>query len=180
MSFYLTIYRSQLKPLPFNLYALKSPSFVISMATIQTGLTHFSYITSPAGLDGEALAIVNDLSQLISEPTRIPNHSDDKANALDLFLTSNPDIYSNPTVDSPLGSYDHCLITIHHSFVSHQDRSSSSEKVFHYSKAYWDSLRNFFAAYPWYSNFSNDPSLFDNFISNGIQLDRDLLNSIFL
>ena len=105
-------------------------------------LTHSPYITSPAGHDAEAFAIVNNLSQLISEPTRIPDHSGGKANTLDLFPTSNPDIYSNPILDSSLGNSDHSLIMLQHNFVSHQDRSSSSQKVFHYSKSDWDSLRN--------------------------------------
>ena len=138
-------------------------------------LTHSPHITSPAGRDAKAFAIVNDLSQLISEPTRIPDRSGDKANTLDLFLTYNRDIYSNPILDSPLGNSDHCLITLQHNFVSHQDRSSSSQQVFHYSKADWDSLRNFFAAYPWYSGLSNDPSSFATFITNAIQLGMDLL-----
>ena len=72
---------------------------------------------------------MNDLSQVISKPTRIPDHSGDKANTLDLFLTSNPDIYYNPILDSPLGNSDHCLITLHHNFVSHHCRSSSSPNV---------------------------------------------------
>ena len=117
---------------------------------------------------------MNDLSQLISEPTRIRDRSGDKANTLDLFLTSNPDIYSNPILDSPLGNSDHCLITLQHNFVSHQDRSSSSQKVFHYSKADLDSLQNYFNAYPWYSGLSNDPSSFATFITNAIQLGMDL------
>ena len=137
-------------------------------------LTHSPHITSPAGHDAEAFAFVNDLSQLISEPTRIPDCSGDKANTLDLFLTSNPDIYSNPILDSPLGNSDHCLITLQHNSVSHQDRSSSSQKIFNYSKADWDSLRNFFTAYPWYSGLSNDPSSFATFITNAIQLGMDL------
>ena len=98
------------------------------------------HITSPAGHDAEAFAIVNDLSQLISEPTHIPDRSGDKANTLYLFLTSTPDIYSNPILDSPLRNSDHCLFTLQHNFVSHQDRSSSSQQVFLYSKAEWDSL----------------------------------------
>ena len=65
-------------------------------------LTNSSHITSPVGHDAEAFAIVNDLSQLISEPTCIPDHSGDKANMLNLFPTSNPETYSNPTVESPL------------------------------------------------------------------------------
>ena len=90
---------------------------------------------------------MNDLSKLISEPTHIPDRSGDKANTLDLFLTSNPNVYSNHILDSPLGNSDHCLITLQHNFVSHQDRSSSSQKVFYYSKADWHSLCNSIAAY---------------------------------
>ena len=59
--------------------------------------THSSHITSPAGRDAEAFAIVNDLSQLVSEPKCIPDRSGDKANTLDLSLTSDQDVYANPT-----------------------------------------------------------------------------------
>ena len=107
-------------------------------------LTHSSYITSPTVRDAEAFAIVNEMSKLMLEPTRFPDRSGDKANTLDLFLTSNPDIYPNPTVDSPLSISDHCLITLQHNFVSYQDTSFSSQKVFHYSKAHWDSLPKLF------------------------------------
>ena len=110
----------------------------------------------------------------MSESTRILDRSGDKAHTLDLFLTSDPDLYFNPILDSPLGDSDHCLITLQHNFVSHQHRSSSFKKGFHYSKADWDSLRNFFAAYPWYSSYSNDPSSFATFITNTIQLGMDL------
>ena len=137
-------------------------------------LTNSPHITSPAGRDAEAFVIVNNLSQLISEPTRIPDRSVDKANTLDLLLTPNRNIYSNPILDSLLGNSDHCLITLQHNFVSQQDRSSSSQKVFHYSKAHWDSLRNFFAASPWFSGLSNDPSSIAAFITNAIQLGMDL------
>ena len=82
-------------------------------------LTNSPDITSPAGHDAEAFAIVNNLSQLTSEPTRIPDHSGDKANTLDLFLTSSPDICPNPILDSPLGNSDHSLITLEHNFVFH-------------------------------------------------------------
>ena len=66
------------------------------------------------------------------------------------------------------------IITLQHNFVSHQNRSSSSQKVLQYSKSEWDSLRNFFAAYPWYSGLSNNPSSFTTFITNTIQLGMDL------
>jgi len=77
-----------------------------------------SHFTSPAGCDVETFAIVNDLSQLITEPTCIPGCSGDKDTTLNLFLTSHPDIYANPAVDSPLGNSDYCLITLEHNCLS--------------------------------------------------------------
>ena len=144
-------------------------------------LVYSSNITNPAGRDAEAFAIVNDLTQLISEPTRIPYRSRDKANTLDSFLTSNPNIHSKPVVDSPLGHSDHCLITLQHDIlVSHHHKSFSTQKVFHFSKTDWDSLRTFYSSYPWHSGISNDPSSFASFITNGILLGMDLFHSLFL
>ena len=84
-------------------------------------LTYSPHITSPAAHDAEDFPIVNDLSQLISEPTRIPDNSRDTANTIDLFLTSTTDLYSHHFLDSLLGKSDQCLITIQHKFVPHQD-----------------------------------------------------------
>jgi len=98
----------------------------------------------------------------------------DRSSFSDYRSITNPDTYSNPILDSPLGNSDHCLITLHHNFVSHQDRSSSPQKVFHYSKADWDSLRNFFTACPWYSGLSNEPSSLAAFITNTFHLGMDL------
>ena len=100
-------------------------------------LPYSSNVTNPAGREAEAFAIVNDLTQIISEPTRAPDRAGDKANTLDLFLISNPSIYSPPTVRSPLGNSDHCLITLRHDFLPHLDRPIALQRVFHYSKADW-------------------------------------------
>ena len=75
-------------------------------------LSYSSSVTNPAGREAEAFAIVNDLTQVISEPTRVPGRAEGKANNIDLFLTSNPRIYSPPTVSSPLGNSDHCLLNL--------------------------------------------------------------------
>ena len=97
-------------------------------------LSYSSNVTDPAGREAEAFAIVNDLTQVISEPTRVPDRAGEKANALDLFLTSNPSIYSPPTVSSPLGNSDHCLITLRHDFLPQLDRPFAPQSVFHYSR----------------------------------------------
>ena len=137
-------------------------------------LSYSSNVTNPAGREAEAFAIVNDLTQVISEPTRVPDRAGDKANTLDLFLTSNPSICSPPTVSSPLGNYDHCLITLRHDLLPHLDRPLVPHRVFHYSKADWDSLRTFYSSHPCSSGFSNDPSSFASFITDTILLGMDL------
>ena len=114
------------------------------------------------------------MTKVISEPTRVPDRAGDKANTLDLFLTSNPSIYSSPTVSSPLRNSDHCLITLRHDFLPHLDRPVAPQRVFHYIKADWDSLRTFHSSYSWSSGFSNDPSSLASFIPDAILLDMDL------
>ena len=91
-------------------------------------LSYSSNVTNPAGREAEAFAIVNDLTQVISEPTRVPDRAGDKANTLDLFLTSNPSIYSPPTVSPPLRNSDHYLITILHDILPHLDRPFAQQK----------------------------------------------------
>ena len=51
-------------------------------------LTYSSNVTNPAGRDAEAIAIVNNFTQVISEPTSIPDRAGDITNTFDLFLTS--------------------------------------------------------------------------------------------
>ena len=48
------------------------------------------------------------------------------------------------------------------------------QRVFHYSKADWDSLRTFYSSYPWSSGFSNDASSLASFITDAILLGMDL------
>ena len=106
-------------------------------------LSYSSNVTNLAGREAEAFATVNDLTQVISEPTRVPDRAGDKANTIDLFLTSNPSIYSPTTVSSPLGNSDHCLITLRHDFLPHLDRPFAPQRVFHYNKAEWDAHLTF-------------------------------------
>ena len=134
-------------------------------------LSYSSSVTNPAGREAEALAIVNDLTLVISEPTRVPGRAEGKANNIDLFLTSNPSINSLPTVSSPLDNSDHCPITLRHDLLPHLDRPFAPQRVFHYSKVDWDSLRTF---YPWSSGLSKDSSSFASFITDAILLGMDL------
>ena len=173
MNFFSTTFLNQSKPSLYNLHALKSLFLVISISTTQIGSPISSNFTNLAGHEAEAFAIVNDLTQVNSEPTRVPDRAGDKANTLDLFLTSNPNIYSPPTVSCPLGDSDNCLITLRHDFFPQLDRRLAPQRVFHYSKADWDSLRTFYSSYHWSSGFCYDPSSLASFINDAILLGMD-------
>jgi hypothetical protein len=122
-------------------------------------LTHSSH-TDQAGLEAEAFCVVNDLTQLVEEPTRIPDCASHKANTLDLFITNKPELYSNITVSPPIGSSDHLLISVRHSFQPFKsNNNTSSQKRWFYKKAKWDDLRQFYGEFPWSTCFSSDPSL---------------------
>ena len=159
--------------------ALQSPLFeiiVLGDFNVHNSdwLSYSSNVTNPGGRDAEAFAIVNDLTQVISKPTHGPDRARDEANTLDLFLTSNPSIYSPPTVSSPLGNSEHRLITLRYDFLPHLDRPFAPQRVFHCNKADWDSLHTFYSSYPWSSVSSNDPSSFASFITDPILLGMDL------
>ena len=93
-------------------------------------VTFSSNVTNPLGREAEAFSTVNYLTQVISEPTRVPDRAGDKATTLDLFLTSNPSICFPPTVSSPYGNSNHCLITLRYDFLPHLDRPFTLERVF--------------------------------------------------
>ena len=108
----------------------------------------FSSTTNPAGLSAEAFAAAHDLTQMISEPTRIPDNPKHTPHLLDLFLTTNPLLYKTK-VCSPLGQSDHCLIEI----TSEAQLSSVSRKtsrtLWCFKSANWNELRDFYATFPW-------------------------------
>lgn len=105
--------------------------------------------TDRAGAEAEEFSILNDLSQLVNTPTRIPDRVTDFANTLDLFLTSKPDLYFPVSTYAPLGSSDHCLITINHPFTPFHSPAPPKRTLWKFATADWDGLRDFFAEFPW-------------------------------
>lgn len=136
-------------------------------------LSHSPPVSNAAGREAEAFAIINSLEQLISDPTRVPDRDGDRANTLDLFLTSHPAIYQTPSVSSPLGLSDHCLITLTHDSQQLPKQPQSRKLVFFYDKTDWDSLRDFYATVPWASCFSDDPNSTADQITEWIQCGID-------
>ena len=73
-----------------------------------------SRISDAAGIKTEAFAIANELKQLVTSPTRIPDRLTDRPNLLDLYLTNIPHLYSNVEVNAPIGTSDHCAVSDSH------------------------------------------------------------------
>ena len=111
---------------------------------------HFSNRTDPAGLCVESFAVLNDLSQLVSEPTRIPDADNQSPHLLDLFLTTDPDKYS-VSVNAPLGKSDHCLVSTYFPFnvLSPGQEKIPKRNVWHYKNAMWKELNDFYLNVNW-------------------------------
>ena len=73
-------------------------------------LTH-SRCTDSHGHTTHDFAISYNLSQIVTSPTRVPDRDGDTGYLLDLFLTTVPECFSHK-VTSPLGSSDHCVVTV--------------------------------------------------------------------
>lgn len=126
--------------------------------------------TDDSGLECELFADLFNLTQLIKQPTRIPDNPDHNPYLLDLFLTTNPDNY-DVEVKSPLGSSDHCLIS---ATCESSPSPPHSEPIlvtkWHYDGADWEGLRNFLANVPWNLFFSGDPDCFLGHITDFLKV----------
>ena len=131
-------------------------------------LTH-SNKTDPEGIMAEHFAISHNLTQLVNEPTRIPDVSSHFANTLDLFLTSDPEKYSLQ-VNAPLGNSDHCLVTASHLILPEIQTTCRVRRIWHYRSAKWDKLCLFLSSFPWSSSCLNskDPNLISECITKVI------------
>ena len=70
-----------------------------------------SRTTDVSGQVAHAFSLSHNLTQIVSSPTRVPDRVGDSGYLLDLFLTTNPDYFSH-TVSPPLGTSDHCVVTV--------------------------------------------------------------------
>ena len=111
-------------------------------------LTHSTH-SDASGIECEAFSILNDLSQLVNDPTRVPDRPNQAANTLDLFLTSKPSIYSALSVSDPLGSSDHCLVSASHVFTPFRHPPKPNRVLWNHDKGDWEGLRQFYSQFPW-------------------------------
>ena len=94
-------------------------------------------------------SISNDLTQMVSFPTRIPDCDSDSLALLDLFLSSGASIYSTMAFP-PLGNCDHVVVSVSIDFPSNSQRDAPFyRKAYDYSRADWDGLCNHLRDVPW-------------------------------
>ena len=119
-----------------------------------------SSTTDSGGREAYSFSILHELEQIIKHPTRVPDRHDQTPNTLDLFFTSNPSLYSY-TISSPLGSSDHCLISISSSWAQLPPLPPSQRLLWHFERAQRADLSSFLLDFPWreYCFFSGDSSL---------------------
>ena len=73
----------------------------------------------------------------------------DTPNILDLFLTSNPSVYS-VKLSFPLGSSNHNLISVTSSIIPVQPQDPPKQRCFwHLNSAKWEDLRQYYSDFPW-------------------------------
>lgn len=104
--------------------------------------------TDHAGRTAHAFALTHDLTQLVNQPTRIPDVVGHAPSLLDLLLTSRPAGY-RVEVRAPLGSSDHCLVSSKVPLAPVPPPVVSKRQVWHYSSADWEGMRDYFASVPW-------------------------------
>ena len=85
---------------------------------------------------------------------------DHTANTLDLFFTSNPQNYTY-TVSSPLGSSDHCTVSVTSSFTPPPPIPPTQRHLWHFENARRADMSNFLLDFPWndYCFRTRDPDL---------------------
>jgi hypothetical protein len=127
----------------------------------------FSKNTDVHGEAALLFSLTNDLTQIVSCPTRFPSHS-----LLDLFMTSAPELYVASTL-APLGTSDHAVVCCNRSVESSPSKAAKRGKRL-LNKADWDALCNFFSDYNWSSCENDDVDIYVSNITAVIQLGMDL------
>ena len=113
-------------------------------------------------------ALAYDLTQIVDEPTHIPDQVGYFPSLLDLFLTSCPNACSQ-SVHSPLGSSDHCVVQVKvEAKCKGTPDAPFHRTVFRYSKADWDGFRSFISGIPISDIFKHGSSKIASLLSDWI------------
>src|SRR5678815_3077503 len=110
--------------------------------------------TDLGGEEAESFSILNDLEQLIKEPTHIPDRPNQFLNKLDLCFTTCPSLLKYTTF-APIGKSDHNLISLNFNTFSPTAPSCPTRFFWHFDRADWEALRCFYANYNWNDCFDS-------------------------
>ena len=110
--------------------------------------------TDVGGIEAFHFYISNKLEQIIKHPTRVPDRHDHAANPLD------PQNYTY-TVSSPLGSSDHCTVSVTSTFTPPPPIPPTQRHLWHFENARRADMSNFLFDFPWddYCFRTRDPDL---------------------
>lgn len=100
-----------------------------------------------SGQAAHAFALCHGLKQIVTSPTRVPDRDGDTGYLLDLFLSSIPENFSHK-VSSPLGTSDHCVVSVKCNQVLSTPSVPYHRTVYKYSKADWCGFRSFLSQIP--------------------------------
>ena len=116
--------------------------------------------TGVGGIEAFHFSISNELKQIIKHPTLVPDRHDHAANTLDLSFTSNPQNYTY-TISSPLGSSDHCTVSVTSSLTPPPPIPPTQRHLWHFENARHADMGNFLLDFPWndYCFRTRDPDL---------------------
>ncbi len=132
-------------------------------------LTHSRNIDIP-GIATHNFSISQNLTQIVSSPTHIPDRASDGRYLLDLFLCSNPDDCVAKVLP-PIGNSDHSIVSVSVSYSSPTTTFQPFHRtVFQFGKADWDGFRCFLADVPWSWILSLGPDLAADELSQWINL----------
>ena len=93
--------------------------------------------------------VLNDLTQIVNFPTRIPDCDFHSTALLDLFLSSEASICSIMAFPT-LGNSDHVVVSVSIDFPINSKQDVPFNNVaYDYSRADWDGLRDHLRDVPW-------------------------------
>ena len=86
---------------------------------------------------------------MVNFPTRMPNCDSHSAALLDVFLSSDANIYSTMAFP-PLGKCDHVVVSVSIDFPSNSQRDAPFHRIaYDYFRSDWDGLRDHSRDVPW-------------------------------
>ena len=124
---------------------------------------HKDWLTYSGGNDrsGELcynFSIPNDLTQIVTFPTRIPDCDSHSPALLDFFLSSDASICSTMAF-RPLGNSDHVVVSVSIDFPVNSKQDTLFHRVaYDYSRSDWDGLHDHLRDVPWEDIFKLNTS----------------------